>query len=120
MGAGQAGRAPWRPAHVDANAPRASQMMLENAGNPDEDKRIDNPGDFELNVLRTFENGGCSTRAPAVQSHTPHGAQEGRWIEASGCILGILGMLRASRPPPSRSCTLCLLSPQRADSGFAT
>jgi len=32
------------------------KMMLENAGNPDEDKRIDNPGDFELNVLRTFEN----------------------------------------------------------------
>ena len=89
--------------------------MLENAGNPDEDKRIDNPGDFELNVLRTFENGGCSTRAPAVQSHTPHGAQEGRWIEASGCILGILGPSRAR----SRSCTRCLLSPQR-DSGLVT
>ena len=32
-------------------------MMLENAGNPDEDKRIDSPEAFEQNVLRTFDNG---------------------------------------------------------------
>ena len=50
-------------------------MMLENAGNPDEDKRIDNPGDFELNVLRTFENGVCSTHAHAC-SRTPRTARK--------------------------------------------
>ena len=71
-------------------------MMLENAGNPDEDKRIDSPEAFEQNVLRTFENGKSTMHGHAANSK-PARRLLGR--QKQGCEhLGV-------RPG------LCLLSP---------
>ncbi len=53
---------------MDTAALPAPQMMLENAGNPDEDKRIDSPEAFEQNVLRTFDNGKCPMHRHAANS----------------------------------------------------
>jgi hypothetical protein len=88
---------------VDTDALPAPQMMLENAGNPDEDKRIDSPEAFEQNVLRTFDNGKSTMHGHAANSKTVRRLL-GR--QKQGCEhLGVRRPLLSSVSGPSRTLT---------------